>query len=577
MSLPYLALQWTPHTPILFASFVICSALAIAGWWYRDQPATRPFAIMMSGCAFYAGTTVIEYSIVALEPSLFWWRVQYLGWVLIPPATLVFVLEYTGRNRWITPKLFVALAIVPTITLVLAFTPLAPDLIVQNPQVVDEGGIAYMDYDVGPWYTIDGLYSDAVMTIGFVLLVRTYLRTTMGQRSQIGGLVIALAPYATLIPFYYYVGPTVFDFGATYELEPFLYAFTGSIFAWVLFKYRFLDTVPVPFDMMLETTPNGVLIVGTERHVVECNRTAREYLDVAGPIAGRPLRTLSEAAERVDAIIANGGESELRIGNSVYAVSTTRLVDLRGVEYGHHVVIQNVTKRVQYDQLLERHNEQLETLNQMLRHDIRNDTMVALGWTEILDEMVEESSLEADAAPILDRIDTSVRHIADLTEIASELSQPLEQPDEDWTRSISLQRVLREEVEKAAEAFPHAEFTLEEPPDVEVTADMALASAVSNMLRNAVLHNDKEVPTVHISVAIDDGRACVRIADNGPGIPAELQDRIFDRGVKGEHSGGSGLGLHLVQTFLSWYGGSVEMEDNEPEGTVFKIELPIAA
>lgn len=90
------ALQWTPHTPIPAASFGICTALAVIGWRYREQPAALPFVALMASCAFYAGTTVVEYSVTAFEPSLFRWRNQYLGWVLIPPSVLVFVLAYTA-------------------------------------------------------------------------------------------------------------------------------------------------------------------------------------------------------------------------------------------------------------------------------------------------------------------------------------------------------------------------------------------------------------------------------------------------------------------------------------------------
>lgn len=269
--------------------------------------------------------------------------------------------------------------------------------------------------------------------------------------------------------------------------------FTGSIFAWALFKYRILETTPVPFDSLLETTSNGILVIDSMRCVVEVNQVARRYLDVSGAAVGRPLAALSEPAERVDAIFDNERTPELRIRDRIYSVSATALADARGVEYGRMLIIQDVTERVRYDRLLERHNAQLETLNEMLRHDVRNDTMVALGWAEVLDDLLSETSVEDEAAAPLDRLEQSVRHISDLTDIATELSQPLENPAEDGTQSISLAAVLEGEVEKAA-AFPQAEFTLEEVPAVEVAADLALASALSNVLRNAVVHNDKETP-----------------------------------------------------------------------------------
>ncbi|WP_247000736.1 histidine kinase N-terminal 7TM domain-containing protein [Halosolutus gelatinilyticus] len=568
------ALQWNPHTPIVFASFVICTVLAIIAWRYRDQPAAVPFAALMGSCAFYAGTKVLEYSVTTLEWSLFWWRIQYFGWVLIPPAALLFALEYTGRDRWITRSLIVALAIMPTITLILAFTSWFPGLIIQDPTMVAVGDDVYLDHGVRPWYHIDAVYTYLVLWIALLLLFEAFVATTSGQRNQVGLLVVGIAPLVVLPPLYYYVGPSLFDLSAAYELEPYLFVFTGSVFAWSLFKYQVLDTIPVPFESLLETTPNGVLVVDDKHRVVEANRNARAFLDVTGPIVGQSLATLSEPAERIDAILAEERDPEIRVGGGVYRVSCSRLTDARGVEYGHHVVIQDVTKRIQYDQLLEQHNEQLETLNQMLRHDIRNDTMVALGWTEVLTDTLEGTPFDDETAPYLERIDQSVRHIVDLTLIATELSQPVETPG-DSGRSISIETVLEEEVEKAAKSFPEAAFELHETPNVDVVADSALASAVSNVLRNAVVHNDKETPRIDVSVETVDDRIAVHIADNGPGIPESMRDRIFDRGVKGERSDGSGLGLHLVRTFVEWYDGSIEIDDNEPEGSIFTITLPI--
>jgi signal transduction histidine kinase len=63
-----------------------------------------------------------------------------------------------------------------------------------------------------------------------------------------------------------------------------------------------------------------------------------------------------------------------------------------------------------------------------------------------------------------------------------------------------------------------------------------------------------------------------RIADNGPGVPDEQKERIFEEGEKGIDSEDTGLGLHLVRTLVDRYGGDVRVEDNEPEGSVFVAE-----
>ncbi|MGH8640484.1 MAG: ATP-binding protein, partial [Burkholderiales bacterium] len=65
----------------------------------------------------------------------------------------------------------------------------------------------------------------------------------------------------------------------------------------------------------------------------------------------------------------------------------------------------------------------------------------------------------------------------------------------------------------------------------------------------------------------------VDIADDGPGIPAELQERVFHPLVSGRE-GGSGLGLTLAQTFINQHHGMISF-DSAPGDTVFTILLPV--
>ena len=68
-------------------------------------------------------------------------------------------------------------------------------------------------------------------------------------------------------------------------------------------------------------------------------------------------------------------------------------------------------------------------------------------------------------------------------------------------------------------------------------------------------------------------RLSIAIADNGPGIPPAIRDRIFYPLVSGRE-GGSGLGLTIAQTFVAQHSGTIEC-DSEPGRTVFRILLPV--
>jgi hypothetical protein len=99
----------------------------------------------------------------------------------------------------------------------------------------------------------------------------------------------------------------------------------------------------------------------------------------------------------------------------------------------------------------------------------------------------------------------------------------------------------------------------------------------TTLFNNTVQHNDKPVPTVEVSTSLENDTAVVSVAGDGPGISAEQREEIFGRGAKGLDSSETGVGLHLVDKLVGRYGGSVEISDTEPEGTVFTVRLPVAS
>jgi signal transduction histidine kinase len=113
-------------------------------------------------------------------------------------------------------------------------------------------------------------------------------------------------------------------------------------------------------------------------------------------------------------------------------------------------------------------------------------------------------------------------------------------------------------------------------PDVDVLANEMLGSVFRNLLNNAVQHNDAETPVVEVDCDVRAEDVIVRVADNGPGIPDEQKERIFEKDRKGIGSSGTGMGLYLVRTLVEGYGGDVRVEDGEPSGSVFVVRLPRA-
>jgi len=234
--------------------------------------------------------------------------------------------------------------------------------------------------------------------------------------------------------------------------------------------------------------------------------------------------------------------------------------------------VRDVTERQHYENELERVNEELEVLNRVVRHDIRNDMAVMLGWGERLADHVDD-----DGAAHLKKILRSGEHIVDLTETARDYVKTLTGDDEVDVKPTRLRQTLESEMTLRREAHPAAQIHIDEPiPDVDVRANEMLPSVFRNLLNNAVQHNDKEQPIVEVSVEERADDVCVTVADNGPGVPVEQQEMIFGKGEMGLDSSGTGIGLYLVRTLVDQYGGDIWVEDNDPEGAVFTMTLPKA-
>jgi PAS domain S-box-containing protein len=242
-------------------------------------------------------------------------------------------------------------------------------------------------------------------------------------------------------------------------------------------------------------------------------------------------------------------------------------------EPSHYVGFQqDVTDRKRAEESLETERDRLALLNQIVRHDIRNDMAVALGWGgELADRLPPE---DTDA---FERVMTAATHTKELTEAVGDLAEILGTAEPNL-EPVALDEILRGEIDRVRSNFDYRSDGIEidgddHLPDVAVLATSILSSVFGNLLDNAIFHNDKATVEIDVEVTVDSETVVVRIADNGPGIPDARKRDVFGREKKGLESPGSGLGLYLVDNLVDTYGGRVWIEDNDPDGAVFCVEL----
>jgi signal transduction histidine kinase len=194
---------------------------------------------------------------------------------------------------------------------------------------------------------------------------------------------------------------------------------------------------------------------------------------------------------------------------------------------------------------------------------------VILGWAESLETHIDPAGEDA-----LERVLSKGDHIVELTDILGDVVESVSGTGAAAVEPIDLPRILQTELAVVQEAHSTAEISVSEPiPEVSVQANEMLSSVFRNILENAVRHSDVDPAEVTVSCTEDTETVRVRFADTGPGVPDNQKDEIFGKGEKGLESPGSGIGLYLVYTLVEQFGGDVWVEDNDPRGAVFVVEL----
>ncbi|MGB9985916.1 PAS domain S-box protein [Salarchaeum japonicum] len=312
---------------------------------------------------------------------------------------------------------------------------------------------------------------------------------------------------------------------------------------------------------------------------------------------GKPERLLAEAAESGQ--VRDEGWRVRKDGTEFWADVTISARYEDGELQGYTKVTRDMTDERSYEQALERERERLEFMNRVLRHNLLNGLNLVNARAQHLETTAD---LDEDDREHLDIVRERVEDMSDLIDTMRTFMDAIVSDTDHDLRKMALREHLDAKVELARGTYDEAAFDVHDLPDEDVLVygDELLGEVFENVLSNAVVHNDSATPRVEVwtttgstTVPVDaetgeplsesadpmrrdvDRRehpaVTVHIADNGPGIPDEEKRAVLEKGVSELSEPGNGFGLYLVKEMVDAYGGSVDIRDNDPEGTVFEV------
>lgn len=218
--------------------------------------------------------------------------------------------------------------------------------------------------------------------------------------------------------------------------------------------------------------------------------------------------------------------------------------------------------------VIERRRRTVDELNRLARHHLLNGLNVVEGHAGLLEDHADEERA-TDLRIVRPKSAQLAETVQRLRRIATHLAEDTE------PRPVELRPILEEELSRIRDA--HANVVVveaeEAPRGHEVLADETLSVVLSNLLTNAVQHNDATAPRIDVTVERDVDVTTITVADNGPGVPDDIGEDVFDASVREEGSDGPGLGLFPTKSLVEEYGGDLRLESGE-DGAAFSVAIP---
>ena len=328
------------------------------------------------------------------------------------------------------------------------------------------------------------------------------------------------------------------------------------------------ERVASRLSSLLNALPGGVVVIDDEGKVQEHNPAAELLL--GQPLLGLPW---SDIIQRAFAPRSDDGHDVSLVDGRKVNISTCPL----GSEPGQILLITDVTE-IRYLQDRMGQQQRLAAMGKMaasLAHQIRTPLASALLYVSNLKRQVLS---DEDRFAQTEKLTSRLRHLEQLIEDMLMYSKEGKVGEEYFSSQELIDELylgLEPHLEQTHTRFVSHNRERELP--IRGNRQM-LVSALSNLAMNAMQamkeSEKKDAAKIEVSISPHDNDVRISIKDNGPGIPEDVQQQIFDPFYT-TRTQGTGLGLAVVQAVAKAHGGFIELNSKPYQGSEFILTMPL--
>ncbi len=543
-------------------------------WTRRPIPGALPFTILMLCVTVWVGIRAFDIAAIDLSVKIFLGKLLYFAGFAISVMWLFFALDYAGNTWWRRPRDFLPFLIIPFITLVVILTGHWHGWNWLRIRPVETASNALLLWTHGPMFWIQTIYIFSLFLTGIVLLWRFVLTSKTLNRWKIAAILIA-----TILPIAGHIISVLgYSIGGIQDFTPYALVTAGIIYTITIFRFKFVDIVPVARTALIENMQDGIIVLDAKGYIFEINPVAATIgkcskISATGKRLVQVWPELDRLVSQTDwkqNIETSFETPEKRL---YFEINLTSIYNKQREFIGRLIVLKDITERNLNQRKLEtlyqeehrlRSNLEEEitkrnVLTSALVHELNTPLTAILAACELLYSASKENMLPS-LFDIISRSSLFLKErINDLLELAHGEAGVLQLLSEPLDISIIIREVINDmSVVAKNKGIALVSDTPELPP---VFGDsrrirQVLISLISNVLK----YTNKGQVVVQAS-KYNDETLLIQVTDTGCGIDKERLEYLFNpyRRVltDGEKLGGIGIGLALSKIIVELHGGKI--------------------
>jgi signal transduction histidine kinase len=549
--------------PLILA--IAMAGLSLYGWRRRRLRGAFAFTLQMAFISLWSFGVTLELATVEMSDKVFWFKFAFFWLGPAAIASLVFILEYAGLDRFLKPRFLIPMVLFILLASAVILTDsyrhlVWQDFFLENGRVVALRGMGY-------WLLISIGYLLTSLTIP--ILIWLFIRSPRlrwplglvlcGHLAVRLGLLLDVAEVRAL---------TLGD------LSTQMMGFNAAMYAIALFVFGMLDPIPVARKTVIEQMQEGMLVLDTNGVIVDLNAAARRILDcpaehVRGQDASRLLPGFEVTLHQPE--VEGTTQREISLGKgerkNYYRLDISSLKDRRDQVIGSLVLLHDVTLEKRSQAQIVEHQRVLAALGERehLARELHDQLAQELSYINLQAQTI---SALMDAGETTQAVATA-SHLAeiarqtqiDVRELISFLINP-KYSTEGFLAALR-QTVAGFSQRSGIQVDLQTPFRIE-PAEVDPSVEVQLLRITQEALTNIRKHSCAE--QVRVCLAYEGARIELSIEDDGIGIRPEA--------LSGD---GRGYGLQIMRERAEEVGGNLEISTAAGKGTRISVRMPVGS